>query len=70
VIYFFSKGPAYLQCEIHPGRPHVLMFMAPDGATQSERYASGSDLIERWELFTVRMAVDGWQGPFGRDPRS
>lgn len=69
MIYFFSKGPEYLQCEIHPGRPHVLTFVAPDGDTQSERYASGSDLVERWEQLTVRMAVDGWQGPFGRDPR-
>ena len=70
MIYFFSKGPEYLQCEIQPGRPHVLTFVAPNGATQSERYACGSDLVERWELLTVSMVVDGWQGPFGRDPRT
>ena len=69
MIYFFSKGPEYLQCEIQPGRPHVLTLVAPDGAVQSERYASGSDLVERWEQLTVHMADDGWHGPFGRDPR-
>lgn len=70
MIYFFCKGPEYLQCEIHPGQPHVLTFVAPDGATQSERYASGSEVVERFEQLAVRMAVDGWLGPFGRDPRS
>jgi hypothetical protein len=69
VIYFFSKGREYLQCEIQPGRPHVLTLVAPDGGAQSERYASGSDLVERWEQLTVDMTDDGWHGPFGRDPR-
>ena len=70
MIYFFSKDREYLECEIQPGQPHVLTLVAPDGAAQSERYASGSDLIERLEQLTVSMADEGWQGPFGRDPRA
>jgi hypothetical protein len=70
VIYFFCKGAEYLQCEIQPGRPHVLTFVAPDGAMQSERYTSGFDLVERFEQLTLRLAADGWLGPVGHDPRS
>ena len=70
VIYFFSKGTDYMQCELHPGQPHLLTLIAPDGAAQSERYSTSADLTERWQELTNGMAEDGWAGPFGRDPRS
>lgn len=70
MIYFFSKGTDYMQCEIHAGRPHLLTLIAPDGASQSERYSSSADLAERWQQLTVDLEDGGWAGPFGRDPRS
>ena len=70
MIYFFSNGSEYVQCEIHPGRPHVLTLITHDGESHSERFASGADLTERWEQLTVAMGDNGWDGPLGRDPRS
>ena len=70
MIYFFAKGGDHLQCEIHWGRPHVLTLIAPDGASESERYSSSGDLTERWEQLADALADRGWTGPFGGDPRS
>jgi hypothetical protein len=70
VIYFFSRGREYVQCEIHWGRPHVLTVISPDGASRSERFTSTAHLTERWEELTDVMEDDGWMGPFGRDSRS
>ena len=70
MIYFFSNGCEYVQCEIHPGRPHVLTLISPDGDSHSERFTSGAHLTERWDQLTAAMGDKGWDGPFGRDPRS
>jgi hypothetical protein len=70
VIYFFFNGCEYLQCEIHPGRPHVLTIISPDSPSYSERFTSTAHLCERWEHLTRALAQNGWTGPFGRDPRS
>ena len=66
MIYFFSKGREYLECEIQPGQPHVLTLVATNATSD----LSSPDLVERWEQLTVSMAEEGWQGPFGRDPRA
>ena len=39
VIYFFSKQHQFVQCEIHPGRPHVLTAIDPDGVGHTERHS-------------------------------
>jgi hypothetical protein len=70
VIYFFTNGCEYVQCEIRSGRPHVLTFVLPDGSSESERYASTVHLMARWREVTDAMEHNGWTGPFGRDPRS
>ena len=70
VIYFFSKGREYFQCEIHWGQPHLLTLVSSDGSSQSERYGSSADLSERWLELVDDMEDSGWTGPFGRDPRS
>jgi hypothetical protein len=70
VIYFFSKGREYFQCEIHWGQPHLLTLVSSDGSSQSERYGSSADLSERWLELADDMEDSGWTGPFGRDPRS
>jgi hypothetical protein len=31
VIYFFAKQDQFVQCEMHPGRPHVLTVIDADG---------------------------------------
>lgn len=70
MIYFFFNGCEYLQCEIYPGRPHVLTVISPDSPTYSERFTSTAHLRERWEHLTHALTQNGWTGPFGRDPRS
>ena len=69
MIYFFSNGSEYVQCEIHPGRPHLLTLISPDGDSQSERFTSTAHLTERWEQLTDALQARGWSGPFGRDVR-
>ena len=69
VIYFFAKGQQLLQCEIHPGPPHVLTVIEPGGVQHTERYHSSSLLDQRWQEVRQQYADEGWQGPFGRDSR-
>ena len=69
MIYFFSNGSEFVQCEIHPGRPHVLTLISPDGESQSERFVSTAHLTERWGQLTDALQDNGWSGPFGRDGR-
>jgi len=69
VIYFFSSGHEYVQCEIYPGRPHVLTVISPDGESHCERFGSTADLTERWEQLAGVLQGNGWSGPFGRDGR-
>lgn len=70
MIYFFSNGSEYVQCEIYPGRPHVLTVITNDGESHSERFSSSAHLTERWDQLSVAMNENGWMGPFGRDPRT
>ena len=37
MIYFFSRGADFMQCEVHPGSPHVLTVIAP-ATTEHEEY--------------------------------
>lgn len=69
MIYFFSNGREYIQCEIYPGRPHVLTLVSPDGDSESERFNSIADLTDRWEQLSDALQRCGWSGPFGRDVR-
>jgi hypothetical protein len=69
VIYFFTKGQQYVRCEIHPGRPHVLTLVDPDGTENTEHYASAAELEARWSAVTCELTHGGWAGPFGRDGR-
>ena len=69
VIYFFSRGAEFMQCEVHPGSPHVLTVIAP-GTAEHEEYESFDKLRERLDELTRHLNRDGWQGPFGRDARS
>jgi hypothetical protein len=69
VIYFFSRGADFVQCEVHPGSPHVLTVIAP-ATTEHEEYESFDKLHERLDELTRHLNRDGWQGPFGRDARS
>ena len=68
MIYFFLNGSEYLQCEIYPGRPHVLTVISPGSPCYSERFTSTAHLRERWAQVTQALAENGWSGPFGRDP--
>ena len=69
MIYFFSNGSEYVQCEIYPGRPHLLTLISPDGDSHPERFTSTSHLIERWQQLTDALQAEGWSGPIGRDVR-
>lgn len=69
MIYFFSNGSEYVQCEIYPGRPHLLTLISADGDSHSERFTSTAHLTERWEQLTDALQADGWSGPFNRDVR-
>jgi hypothetical protein len=71
MVYFFSKHGRFVQCEIHPGRPHVLVMIGPGDQQQcTEQYATSGELTLRWEHVLGHMERNGWSGPFGRDPRS
>ena len=70
MIYFFAKGRQFTQCEIHPGRPHVLRVLDPLGTEHAESFMSSHDLADRWSEITQTMQRDGWFGPFGRDARA
>jgi hypothetical protein len=69
VIYFFAKGPQFTQCEIHPGQPHLLRVIAPDGAEKTEHYACSQQLQDRYAEIANALCRDGWSGPLGRDAR-
>lgn len=69
VIYFFSKDHRFVQCEIYPGRPHVLTVVDASGAERTERFHSGGDLHDRWTEVQQQLLAEGWSGPLGRDAR-
>ena len=70
MIYFFAKGSRFMQCEIHPGRPHILRVIDPAGAECVEQYASTGALDQRWTEITRELQHEGWIGPLGRDGRT
>jgi hypothetical protein len=69
MIYFFWKHQQFVQCEIHPGRPHVFRLIDSGGEEHTERYDSAEDLQDRWSELTRELTCGGWSGPFGRDAR-
>ena len=69
MIYFFAKQRQFVQCEIHPGRPHVFRVIHSDGEELTEEYSSASDLQTRWYEVAAELTRIGWSGPFGRDGR-
>ena len=69
MIYSFRKHQQFVQCEIHPGRPHVFTLIDSGGEEHTERYHSAADLEERWREVTRQLSCGGWSGPFGRDAR-
>lgn len=69
VIYFFTKSQAYVQCELHPGRPNRLTVLGPGDVEYTERFATADALQQRWDELRTRLVQDGWSGPFGRDAR-
>jgi hypothetical protein len=70
VIYFFLKDRQFVQCEIHPGPPHILTVIDAEGSAHSESYAVTETLQEHWGDICRRLELEGWQGPFGRDSRA
>ena len=69
MIYFFSRGAEFMQCEVYPGSPHVLTLIAP-GTAEHEEYELSDKLHERLDELTRDLLTrDGWQGPLGRDAR-
>ena len=69
MIYFFAKQQQFVQCEVHPGCPHVFRVIDSDGEALTERYSSASDLQERCDEVAAELTRRGWSGPFGRDGR-
>lgn len=69
MIYFFSKDSQYVQCEIYPGRPHVLRIIRSGGNVRTERYTTSAELQLRLDHVYGELSSDGWIGPFGRDSR-
>lgn len=69
MIYFFVKGDSFVQCELYPGHPNVVRVIEPDGSVHSERHGSQT-VNEAWDRVCTRWVAEGWDGPFGRDPRS
>ena len=70
MVYFFTKGPAFLRCEIWPGRPHVFTVIEPGGLEHTDRYQSSAQLHDRWEAVRDQLLAEDWNGPFGRDARA
>ena len=70
MIYFFSKGQQFTQCEVHPGKPTMLRVIAPDGSEHTELYSSTQDLTDRCAEIAEGLRDDGWSGPLGRDARA
>ena len=70
MICFFAKGSRFVQCEIHPGQPHVLRVIEPSGTEHVEHYASPHALEQRWSEIATALHHDGWLGPLGRDGRA
>lgn len=70
LIYFFAKQQQFVQCEIHPGPPHVFRLIDSDGEELTERYGSATELQERWYQVATQLTRIGWSGPFGPDLRT
>ena len=69
MIYFFWKHQQFVQCEIHPGRPHVFTVIDSGGEELTGRYNSAAELEQRWAEVNKQLIREGWTGPFGRDAR-
>jgi hypothetical protein len=69
LVYFFVKDECFVQCEIDPGPPSVLTLVTPSGTIRNEVHGSLA-LVEAWEGLCLKLAHEGYRGPFGRDPRA
>ena len=69
MIYFFLKDRRFLQCEVHPGRPHLFRMIEAEGVEHTEEYWSTVELGARCDSLCRGLIKQGWSGPFGRDSR-
>ena len=67
MMYFFTRDRQFLQCEVLP--PRILKVIDPGGREHIERCSTASDLNLQWDAVRLQLRLDGWSGPFGRDPR-
>lgn len=70
VVYFFSRGDEFIQCEIHPGAPHSLALIKPGEPPAVEWHQSSETLDARRHEILEELIRQGWCGPFGRDSRA
>jgi hypothetical protein len=70
VVYFFSRGDEFIQCEIHPGAPHLLAVMKPGEPQAVEWYRPSQTFDGRRNETREELVRQGWCGPFGRDSRA
>jgi hypothetical protein len=70
VVYFFSRGDEFIQCEIRPGAPHMLALVKPGEPKAVEWHGTSESLEARRNEIREELARQGWRGPFGRDSRA
>jgi hypothetical protein len=69
-MYFFSRDDEFIQCEIHPGAPHMLAVIKPGEPKAVEWHRSSETLDARQNEIREEFTRQGWFGPFGRDSQA
>jgi hypothetical protein len=63
MIWFFTRGPAQIDVEIHHGDnpgAYILAVTYPDGAERIEQFESAARLVTRALTIQQRLIDEGW----------
>jgi hypothetical protein len=63
MIWFFTRGPAQIDIEVHRGPEPKLYTLAvtyPDGAERIERFENAAKLVTRALTIQQRLIDEGW----------
>jgi len=63
MIWFFTRGPAQIDVEVHRGSDpgtYTLAVTYPDGAERIERFGTAARLVTRALTIQQRLIDEGW----------
>ena len=69
MFYFFSRGSAFVRCEIRAveGYGYEIVVAEPGVAERITSFPSSAQAHQHWLRIQQELHDQGWWGPHGRD---